>query len=454
MLLQVNNLQYRYPRQKEYILDGLNLEMKRGECISITGGNGSGKSTLISVLSGLAGTFRGGEMFGMLQLPGDGGFRPACVLQEPDAQILCDKVGEELTFFMNYSSQSGDRPSLEEAVDRFGIKELQDRKVFQLSYGEKQRLILTVGIICGDKELILLDEPSAHLDEDGVERLFGILTHLKTSGSAIIIIGHDFQRIDSLIDRRYLMRNGRLFPQIHPELEDSLYRQLPRARNIKTPSVFSVSNLGFHSPEGKEIFSGFSREFRRGIVYGIVGPNGAGKTTLARVLAGISRFSEGEITRSGEQIEERARRRMVKMVHQNPFHQMLYRTVRQNLRAGFRSKSSQPIISPEEGVERLGLARLLNREVTSLSIGEAQRVALLCAVLHGPEMLIIDESLAGLDPEGINAVRDLIYHLRERDKCVLLISHLNKFIHLFCDVKIPLNSPIDSVNSREKYIND
>lgn len=133
---------------------------------------------------------------------------------------------------------------------------------------------------------------------------------------------------------------------------------------------------------------------------------------------------------------------------------MLYRTVRQNLRAGFRSKSSQPIISPEEGVERLGLARLLNREVTSLSIGEAQRVALLCAVLHGPEMLIIDESLAGLDPEGINAVRDLIYHLRERDKCVLLISHLNKFIHLFCDVKIPLNSPIDSVNSREKYIND
>ena len=125
---------------------------------------------------------------------------------------------------------------------------------------------------------------------------------------------------------------------------------------------------------------------------------------------------------------------------------MLYRTVEQNLRAGFRNRSSEPIISPDEGVERLGLARLLGREVTTLSIGEAQRVALLCAILHGPEMLIIDESLAGLDPEGINAVRDLILLLREQDKCILLISHLKKFINLFCDIQIPLNIPIGALN--------
>jgi energy-coupling factor transport system ATP-binding protein len=441
MLLQVNNLQYRYPREKDFILNGLNLEMDPGECISITGGNGSGKSTLISVLSGLAGTFRGGELLGLIQLPGSEKFRPACVLQEPDSQILCDKVGEELAFFMNYSSQSGDSSSLEEAVDRFGIKGLQDRKVFQLSYGEKQRLILTGGIICGDKELILLDEPSAYLDEDGVERLFGILTRLKLSGSAIIIIGHDFQRIESLIDRRYLLRNGKLFPQYLPETEASLYKRLPRAKNIRTSSIFSVSDLAFHSPEGKVIFSGFSREFRRGVVYGIIGPNGAGKTTLARVLSGISGFSEGEITRAEKKLDERARRGMVRMVHQNPFHHMLYRTVSQNLWAGFRNRASEPIISPDEGVERLGLARLLDREVTSLSIGEAQRVALLRAILHGPEMLIIDESLAGLDPAGVKAFRDLILLLREKDKCILLISHLKKFIDLFCDIQIPLNIP-------------
>jgi len=125
---------------------------------------------------------------------------------------------------------------------------------------------------------------------------------------------------------------------------------------------------------------------------------------------------------------------------------MLYRTVEQNLRAGFRNRVSEPIISPDEGVERLGLARLLDREVTSLSIGEAQRVALLCAILHGPEMLIIDESLAGLDPEGVNAVRDLILLLREKDKCILLISHLKKFIDLFCDIQIPLNNLIGAVN--------
>lgn len=128
------------------------------------------------------------------------------------------------------------------------------------------------------------------------------------------------------------------------------------------------------------------------------------------------------------------------MVNQNPFHQLLYRTGRQNLRAGVRHRSAEPIISPDEGVELLGLRRLLDREVTSLSIGEAQRIALLCAILHGPEMLIIDESMASLDPEGVNAVRDLIFLLRKEDKCIILISHLKKFIHLFCDIHIPLNS--------------
>ena len=259
MLLQVNNLRYRYPREEDFILNGLNLEMNSGECISITGGNGSGKSTLISVLSGLSSAFRGGELHGTLQLPGGGKFRPVCVLQEPDSQILCDKVGEELAFFMSYSSQAGDSSALEEAVDRFGIKELQDRKVFQLSYGEKQRLILIGGILCGDKALVLLDEPSAHLDEDGIEKLFGILTHLKLSGSAIIIIGHDFQRVESIIDRRYIMRNGRLYPLLLSQTEDLLYKELPRVKDIRPETVFSVSELSFNSPEGEVIFSGFSR---------------------------------------------------------------------------------------------------------------------------------------------------------------------------------------------------
>jgi len=446
MLLKVNNLKYRYPREKGFILNGLNLEMKPGECVSITGGNGSGKSTLISVLSGLASTFRGGDLLGTIQLPGEGKFRPACVLQEPDSQILCDKVGEELAFFMNYSSQSGDSSALEEAVERFGIKELQDRKVFQLSYGEKQRLILIGGILCGDKALVLLDEPSAHLDEDGINILFGILNHLKSSGSTIIIIGHDFKRIDSLIDRRYLMRNGRLSPQALPPAEEASYTELPRVRDKNTPIIFSVTGLASRRQEGTEIFSGFNQEFRRGLVYGIVGPNGAGKTTLGRILAGIIRPCEGKITSNGEAVDERVRRRLVKMVHQNPFHQMLYRTVKQNLRHSYRNRSAQPIISLEEGVERLGLEKILDREVTTLSVGEAQRVALLCAVLHGPEMLIIDEAMAGLDFEGINAFRDLIYIMRQEEKCILLISHLDKFIRLFSEIQIPLNGSVARVS--------
>lgn len=441
MCLQINNLQYRYPRGKNYILNGLNLELNPGECIAITGENGSGKSTLISVLAGLADAFQKGELKGEILRASEKSSRPACVLQEPDAQILCDRVSDELAFFMKYSSQSGSSPSLQEAMDGFGIRGIENRRIFQLSYGEKQRLILAGGIICGDQELILLDEPTAHLDQAGVESLLNILGQRKLSGSAIIIIGHDIQRMAGLIDRIYFLQSGKLFPHFFPGAASSFYRKLPRVNNKKTTSILSVSRLAYRNSEGKAIFSDFNREFHRGLVYGIFGPNGVGKTTLARVLAGIYGCSEGEITCQGKKIDRRARQSLVKMVNQNPFHQLLYRTGRRNLQAGLRNRSAETVISLEEGVEILGLTGLLDREVATLSIGEAQRIALLSAILHGPEILIIDESLASLDQEGVNAVRDLIFLLREKDKCIILISHLEKFIKLFCDIQIPLNDP-------------
>ena len=102
MPLTVRDLCFRYAPSGEFVLDRLNLDLAAGECAAITGPNGSGKSTLVAVLAGIIPAFVKGELSGSIEGPGPDA-RPAVILQNPEAQILCDAVEEEISFFIAYS---------------------------------------------------------------------------------------------------------------------------------------------------------------------------------------------------------------------------------------------------------------------------------------------------------------------------------------------------------------
>lgn len=427
MSIRVRDLRFRYPTASDFVIDGVNLDLGAGECAAITGANGSGKSTLVAILAGIIPAFVEGELSGVVAGPAPG-LKPAVVLQNPDAQILCDSVEEELAFFLAYAARRRPAASPSEAAAAAGIGDLLARKVYHLSYGEKQRLIAACALWCGGERLVLLDEPSAHLDDAGAERLSRLLARQKAAGAALLLIGHDCARLEGLIDRWYVLSGGHLAASGEYRSRSPAPAK-PRGRMASSAPIFcAVRDLAGRSELKEETFRGFSCDIRRGGIYGLTGPNGSGKSSVARVLCGADRAAAGSIRIEGRDANTDTLRRRVKMVGQNPFHQLLYKSVAENLAAA-RSLAVRPrAITLEQGTRLLGLERLLRRDVATLSFGEAQRVAFLCAVLQAPELLIVDEVFAALDGPGIAAFGEALSVLRDEGASALLISHLDSEI--------------------------
>ena len=438
MPLTVRDLRFRYAPSGGFVLDGLNLDLAAGECAAVTGPNGSGKSTLVAILAGIIPAFVKGELSGAIEGPGQGA-RPAVVLQNPEAQILCDGVEEEISFFIAYSNDRAAWESAAEIATAAGLGDLRARKVYQLSYGEKQRLVAACALWCGDERVILLDEPSAHLDDDGAERLSRLLGRRKAGGSSILLIGHDCERLGGLIDRWYALERGRLV-----ETRGSRVRSGPRAgfRPRKTegaPVLCAVRDAAFMSETDEEAFAGFSCEIRRGAICGLTGPNGSGKSSLARALCGAAPLTGGEIRWEGRAAEAGALRERVAMVGQNPFHQLLYKTVGANVESARVRARRPPAVAPGRVMRLLSIEPLLWRDVETLSFGEAQRVAFFCALLRAPELLIVDELFAALDGEGIAAFGEALSAARDGGASALLISHLEAEIAGVADEVIAMH---------------
>ncbi|GIW98490.1 MAG: ABC transporter ATP-binding protein [Pirellulaceae bacterium] len=180
---------------------------------------------------------------------------------------------------------------------------------------------------------------------------------------------------------------------------------------------------------------GIEFSVRRGEVFGLLGPNGAGKTTLIKILLGIVRGSGGEARLLGEPAGSRSARRRIGYLPENlvfPAHHTALSAMRLYGRLSY---------VPEEVIRRraaelLELVGLVGRErehVRRYSKGMRQRLGLAQALLHDPELLILDEPTDGLDPLGRAQIRRLIHWLKEQGKTVFLNSHILQEVELVCD---------------------
>ncbi len=166
-------------------------------------------------------------------------------------------------------------------------------------------------------------------------------------------------------------------------------------------------------------------EIRRGETLAVIGPSGAGKSTLLRLLQFLERPSAGRLWFDGQPVNSEpplAARRRVTTVFQRPF--VLSRSVRANLAFGLhvRGRSNRPA-EIDHLLEALGLAALANEPAQRLSGGEMQRVALARALAFDPEVLLLDEPTANLDPRNVRLVEDLIRERQARGVTVVLATH-------------------------------
>lgn len=200
----------------------------------------------------------------------------------------------------------------------------------------------------------------------------------------------------------------------------------------------SVNNISKHFGDQKAL-NGVSFSIKKGEIVGFLGPNGAGKSTLMKILTGYLPADEGKAEIVGLDLEDHlseVQKRTGYLPEHNPLYTEMYVREYLNFVASVYKDASKNKV--EEVIEMTGLKPEVNKKIEQLSKGYRQRVGLAAALLHDPEVLILDEPTTGLDPNQLVEIRGLIKKIGQ-DKTIFLSTHIMQEVEAICDRVIIIN---------------
>ena len=447
-MIKINNLSFSYQNsiKDQEQLKNINLEVKKGELIVLSGKSGCGKSTLTRILNGLCPAFFPGTVKGSYYLDGEDALKipiarlgtlTGSVFQDPRSQFFATNTTDEITLGMENVPLS--REVMHERVNKvckeMNITHLLNRSIFPLSSGEKQ-LIAIASVATMNPKVIILDEPSANLDSEAIIRVGALLYRLKENGHTIILSEHRFYYVRDSFDKLVVMKDGSI---------DKIYTR-EEALEIKDEKLKEMGlrsfNLPHFTPRGSYIESkndnlevtgvsalldkteilddvSFSTKYKN--VLAIAGPNGAGKSTLCKVITGLIKAT-GTVSIDGCYLKRKKRIENSFFVAQDADYQLYAPTL---LDEFFLEKKRSK--KEEERVlfylKKMGLDELTNRHPASLSGGQKQRLLLALAAVSDRKILVFDEPTSGLDGYNMHITVDLLKELANDNRIILLITH-------------------------------
>jgi energy-coupling factor transport system ATP-binding protein len=415
------------------LYSGVGLTVGPGECLCIIGPTGSGKSTLLRTLAGLHEAGRDGRVLLDGQtvteaMPG----RIGLVLQNPDTQLLCPDVGSELAFGLENLRVPPDEmtPRMLRALDRVGLGkgplalEL-DRPVGALSVGQKYKLLLAAMLVM-EPGVLLLDEPCAQLDQDGIDALNDILENFLAGGGSVVLCEHDPAPL-RVIGRILAIADGALRPAAAPAPVS-----LPSPPGIpEGEPVAALRDAALELGE-KRVWEGLDFTLRKGEIAVIHGDNGSGKTSLLRCLTGFQALSGGSAEVLGRPPAPRDLRGRVGLLVQNPARQLTADTVLEEVSFPLQYRGLPRERRRDQAMailERLGLAALAERPPFLLSHGEQHLVALASVLAVEPELLLLDDPFVGLDPASTARVWGILHQASRQGASIVCALHRKPAAH-------------------------
>lgn len=458
MAVEVRDLTFRYANREEPALRRVSLRIEEGETVLLLGRSGCGKSTLIKAMNGLIPnryegayegevrvfgiTVKGASLSKLSRLVGT-------VIQEVSKQLVLPKVEDDVAFGPCNLCLPREEISkrVESSLTSVNVLHLRERDVNELSGGEKQRVAIA-GILAMDPELVLMDEPLANLDSEGVKLVQEQMRMLKGRGKTLVIAEHRTEEVLEVgIDRIIFMDEGRLVREIRKEeeLKELLGvvkippRVLVRSckehrleevrRGVKESEVaIKIEGLSFDY-DGREVLRDLSLEVREGERVALLGNNGAGKSTLAKLILGILKPKRGRVLVYGMDTREKEVYELasyVGLVSQDPLSMLFAKTVEEELSYGPRNLavSSDEIRNRVvEAASKCGIEHLLNHSPFASSYGEKKRISVASILTMRPKVLILDEPTAGQDYASYTAFMEFIGSLMGTVKTIILITH-------------------------------
>ena len=469
-------------------LEDVTLSVEKGSFVVVLGHNGSGKSTLAkqmnAVLLPCGGTvYVDGMDTKQEALLLEIRRRVGMVFQNPDNQIVANVVEEDVAFAPeNLGIPTGEiRRRVDDALAAVGMSEFTRHAPHLLSGGQKQRVAIA-GVIAMAPECVVLDEATAMLDPSGRREVLSAIRALnRERGITVVLITHHMDEALGA-DRLIVMNDGHLamdgtpaevFTQVDalramglaaPDTVELLYglrqggmdvpldaltvedcaaaicralREKTKRGNHTLEPIIRVDHLthtySAGTPFQRSAVRDMSLEIQPGEFLGIIGHTGSGKSTLIQHLNGLLKPTEGHIYLNGQDIwadpkKIRQVRFQVGLVFQYPEYQLFEETVYKDVAFGPKNMGL-----PQEEIDRrvrasvraVGLSdEMLEKSPFALSGGQKRRVAIAGVMAMEPEVLILDEPTAGLDPRGCEDILSLLrsYHAR-RGSTVVLVSH-------------------------------
>jgi energy-coupling factor transport system ATP-binding protein len=435
-VIEVDRLCFTHAFSEKPVIDGLTFSAEPGSITALIGESGCGKTTFLMALLGLIPEFVRGQGSGRIRIAGTERPREfrrhiAPVFQNPAAQLTCLKVREELVANLHSGEAGPARGNWEAApeLDGFALGHLVDRRIDSLSWGEKQRVALACAL-ARRPDILLLDEPLSGLDPvRRIECLDRLKEANRTRGTTILIVEHEIDLMRHFADRVLLFSNGRLEHLSEtPTPVDSAVHASSVEPNTAGP-VIEADSIRHTYSRSLWALRGVSGEVRRGECVAILGPNGAGKSTLGRCLARLTLPTVGEMRVCGRDVRRASRKeiaRVVGVTFQDPDRQLFCQSVRDECLFASRNFDVPPADADQSlaSLARdLEIGGLMHRAPLTLSHGEKKRVALAAALVHGPEVLLLDEPAAGLDQWNRRRVLRVLNKARQAGVGMMLITH-------------------------------
>ncbi len=465
-ILEMNHITKEFSGVKA--LDDVNIRVKKGEIHALCGENGAGKSTLMNVLSGVYphGTYEGdiiykGEHCAFHNLRDSEAKGIVIIHQELALSPLLSVaenvfLGNERTSMKGVIDWTETRKRAQEMLAKVGLEnEDVNVPVNTLGVG-KQQLIEIAKAMAKKVELLILDEPTAALNDEESRKLLDIMLDLKKQGITCIIISHKLNEIEYVSDSVTIIRDGKTIETLVKGKDDysedrvikamvgrEMTNRYPEREGVEIGDViFEVQDWNVFHPddEHRQMLKNINLKVRAGEVVGLAGLMGAGRTELAMSIFGRSYGQKitGKVFINGQEVHLKTVKDAVKnklayiSEDRKTYGLNLIGDVKENMtiaaRPFFFSKhgvinANDEIVAAEDYRKRINVkTNSINQVVGSLSGGNQQKVVVSKWMMTQPDVLIMDEPTRGIDVGAKYEIYCVINELAKAGKAVIVIS--------------------------------
>ena len=444
----------------------VNFELKKGEIHAILGENGAGKSTLMNMLSGLyqpdSGSIYIHNKMIKLQSPKDAIKQGIGMIHQHYklVEVLSAKeniiMGEKGSIFLNKKKISTDILKL---ANKYGLPINPDKKIFEMSIGEKQSVEILKVLYAGAK-ILIMDEPTAVLTPQETEKLFIIMKTMAAKGCAIIIITHKLNEVMEVSNRVTILRKGETIITVNTK--DSSPKKLTNLMvgatidlSIKRPKVkrntetLKIANLLAKNNEKVTVLNNISFSLYGGEILGIAGVAGSGQKELCEAIAGLYPVTSGEIIYDNENIVGNTPASIIKkgitmsFIPEDRLGMGLVASMdmidnflikdHHNQKGFFLKRKAIENIC-EKMIKQLEIKTPgIKHPVKELSGGNIQKVLIGREIQTNPHILITAYAVRGLDVNASHTIYDLINQQKKKNVAILFIGEDLDVLLELCD---------------------